>query len=254
MSCAVRTPRQLDQPSVAFNNNDRPPESAADQSRSRRPRIFGLLRTGALALCVSGPGRPRLFASILLLFLDGRSRHFFANALAAVRAAANCEPDESEHRAKRQCPDNFRDLHGFFVPCCHWNRISPRTQHMMTRIDAGGVWQSTHVRWALPWSAGKNEDTNSIAVIRARSLTSSQRQNEAHTATDRRRTIITTDYSSIRCPDCKLNPIIGTATPILRHTRLSLWPGARYSSGVVDDRLLCPEPRAQCRRFARWRF
>src|SRR5271155_5671403 len=100
MSRAVHTPRQFDQTSVAFNNNDRPPESAADQSRFRRPEILALLRAGALGLAVIRPILLRLFARILLLFLDGRSRPFCATALAAVRAAANREPGESDHRAK----------------------------------------------------------------------------------------------------------------------------------------------------------
>jgi hypothetical protein len=68
MSCAVRTPRQLDQPSVAFNNNDRPPESAADQSRCRRPEIFALLQAGALAFARDLPSLLRLFARSLQLF------------------------------------------------------------------------------------------------------------------------------------------------------------------------------------------
>ena len=249
MSRAMPTPRQFDQPSIAFNNTDRPPESAADQSRFRSPRIFGLLRNGVCGLAGIGLTLHRLFPRILLLFFDGRSRPLCATALATVRAAPNREPGESEHRAKPQSPDNFRDLHGFFAPCCHWNRISPRRQHMMTRNDAAGVWQLTHVRRAVPWSAGNKERTSSRTVISARSLTASQRQMKAHAATGQRRT-----KENIRCLDTKLNPIIGTATPILRHTRLSIWPDAGYSSGVVDDRLLCPEPRVRCRRFPRWRF
>ena len=89
---------------------------------------------------------------------------------------------------------------------------------MMTRIDATGMWKTAHVRRALRWSAGNKERTSSRTVITARSFTASQRQMKGHAATGQRRT-----KENIRCLDTKLNPIIGTATPILRHTRLSIW-------------------------------
>jgi hypothetical protein len=73
------------------------------------------------------------------------------------------------------------------------------------------------------------------------------RQNEANTDLNEIRT-----PRNVPCPADEINPFIGTATPFLRHMSLLLRLAARYSSTVVDNRLLRFAPRAQCQRFRTW--